>query len=396
MSGSRRVHFIMARCGVIFLSLLSVRTIAYAEPGPSTAPDLSKAFEQIDALAAAEWAKDRIGGITVGVVVGPQLLWTKSYGFADAEKKTSADRETVYRIGSITKQFTGLMLLQLVEAGRVHLADPVEKYFPEVNKIGNRYQHAPPITLVQLATMTAGISTEPLNLPKHLKGPVSEWQEALIEALPDTRYAFEPGTRFLYSNIGYAILGAALSRAADQPYPRYVQQRILIPLGMTHTAFEPNSVIEPKLAKGYSVRGSKVDAEVPQREHAGRGYKVPNGALYTTVDDLARFVAFELGEGPETVLKKDTLAANFRRVTATASDLKSGYGVGFAVAREGDWLFCGHNGAVAGYQADAIFNRPSKVGFIILRNVSGGKFDVHGLATKSLAILSAALRDNSH
>jgi hypothetical protein len=78
------------------------------------------------------------------------------------------------------------------------------------------------------------------------------------------------------------------------------------------------------------------------------------------------------------------------------SDLKSGYGIGFMVFREGDWLFYGHSGAVAGYQAEAIFNRQSKVGLIILRNVSGGKFNVHGLATQSLVILSAGLRGNSH
>jgi CubicO group peptidase (beta-lactamase class C family) len=319
MIGSRRFHFNVTHYIVMILAWLSVRAVAFAESESTATPELSKAFEQIDALAAAEWTKDHIGGATIGVVVGPNLVWTKSYGFADAEQKTPAARDTVYRIGSITKQFTGLMLLQLVENGRVHLADPVERYFPEVNRIGNRFKHAPPITLVQLATMTAGISTEPLNLPKHLQGPVSDWQKVLIEALPDTRYAFEPGTRFLYSNIGYAILGAALGRAADQPYADYVRQRILIPLGMTHTAFERIAVIEPKLAKGYVVSGSKVDAEIAQREHAGRGYKVPNGALYTTVEDLARFVAFEMGEGPETALKKDTLEANSRRITPWAA-----------------------------------------------------------------------------
>ena len=80
--------------------------------------------------------------------------------------------------------------------------------------------------------------------------------------------------------------------------------------------------------------------------------------------------------------------------TAMESDLKSGYGIGFMVAREGDWLFYGHGGAVAGYQADAIFNRQLKAGLIILRNVSGGKFDVHGLAVRSLIILAARLRDS--
>src|SRR5262249_1202609 len=189
--------------------------------------------------------------------------------------------------------------------------------------------------------------------PTYLKGPVSEWEKVLIAALPRTKYDFEPGTRFSYSNIGYAILGATLSRAAGQSYVEYVSQKIFAPLGMTHTAFEPNEKIKPNLAKGYSVEGARVDAETPEREHQGRGYKVPNGAMYTTVGDLARFLAFELGHGPESVLKKATLDDNFTRVNSATGQLTSGYGVGFMAGRSGNRISYGHGGAVAGYLAEA-------------------------------------------
>jgi CubicO group peptidase (beta-lactamase class C family) len=119
------------------------------------APDLRGAIEQVDALAAAEFAKDNRGSVTVGIVSGPELVWTKSYGYADMEKKTPATKDTVYRIGSITKQFTGLMLLQLVEAGKVRLSDPVEKYFPEVNKVEGRF----------LAPRRLRLCNWPLTLP---------------------------------------------------------------------------------------------------------------------------------------------------------------------------------------------------------------------------------------
>jgi len=95
-------------------------------------PDLRSAIEQVDALTAAEFAKDNRGSVTIGVVSGRELAWTKSYGYADMEKKTPATKDTVNRIGSITKQFTGLMLLQLVEAGKARLSDPVEKYFHDL------------------------------------------------------------------------------------------------------------------------------------------------------------------------------------------------------------------------------------------------------------------------
>src|SRR5215475_12147752 len=195
---------------ILILGLALTRLAAAQSP----VSNLQNSFKQVDALAAAELAKDNRGSVTVGVVSGGELVWTKSYGYADMEKKTPATKDTVYRIGSITKQFTGLMLLQLVEAGKVRLSDPVEKYFPEVNKVEGRFAGAPPITLVQLATHTSGLGREPADLQTYLKGPVSEWEKVMIAALPHTKYDFEPGTRFSYSNIGYAILGATLSRAA--------------------------------------------------------------------------------------------------------------------------------------------------------------------------------------
>jgi CubicO group peptidase (beta-lactamase class C family) len=119
------------------------------------------------------------------------------------------------------------MLHQLAESGKVRLSDPVEKYFPDVKAVRDRFPDAPPITLVQLATHTSGLGREPDDLPTYLKGPVSDWEKVLIAALPHTRYEFEPGTRWSYSNIGYAILGASLGRAIGQPYTEYVRERIL-------------------------------------------------------------------------------------------------------------------------------------------------------------------------
>lgn len=107
---------------------------------------------------------------------------------------------------------------QLVEAGKVHLSDSVEKYFPGIKAVQGRFPDAPPITLIQLATHTSGLGREPDNIGAATTEPVSDWESTLIAALPHLRYQYEPGTRFFYSNIGYAILGAALSRAAGESY----------------------------------------------------------------------------------------------------------------------------------------------------------------------------------
>lgn len=161
---------------------------------------------EIDAFLTRQSGAQAVGSFTAGVVSGKELVWTKSYGDADMEKKIAADRDTVYRVGSITKMFTAVMLRQLVDAGKVQLSEPVEKYFPEVKLVQGRFADAPPITLYQLSTHTSGLAVEPDDIATYTRGPYADWEKTLIAALPHTRYTLKPGARFSYSNIGYAIL----------------------------------------------------------------------------------------------------------------------------------------------------------------------------------------------
>jgi CubicO group peptidase (beta-lactamase class C family) len=282
----------------------------------------------------------------------------------------------VYRIGSITKPFTAVMLLQLVEARKVHLSDPVEQYFPEIRQVQGLPPGTAPITLLQLATMTGGLPPEPRQEGPFWTGSVSRWEATLISALPHLSYAYTPGTQFSYSNVGYAILGAALSRAAGVPYVTWEHDHVLAPLGMTHTRFEIDSAIAGDVARGYVVAedGGAVSDTLPAREaRTGRGYKVPNGALFTTIDDLARFVAFELGRGPEAVLPHSRLDIAFGGIVASGADMGVGYGLGFMAMRRGDFTWTGHSGAVAGYTAAMYYDRARQIGLIMLRNATGGK-----------------------
>lgn len=359
-----------------------------AERNPA---DISAQCVAIDSMMAAEYSKHSIGSVTIGVVYKNQLIWTKSYGNADMEKKIPADKDTVYRIGSITKMFTAVMLEQLADAGKVHLSDPVEKYFPEVNTVQGRFPSAPPITLIELATHTSGMDREPGDTEKYLQGAVSDWEKTLIAALPHTRFAFEPGTRYFYSNIGFATLGAALSRAADEPYLQYVPKHIFEPLGMTHTALDLNPVILPHLSKGYQINGAKIDADTPLKENQnGRGYKIPNGAIYTTVGDLARFSSFLMGQGPETVLKADVLRRSLSQLAVQANyELSEGYILGGTLTRRDNYTAFGHSGAVDGYQAGLYVNREASVGVIVLSNALGNNaVNTADLALKWLDMLS--------
>jgi CubicO group peptidase (beta-lactamase class C family) len=347
---------------------------AHPEEGGMGVPaaSLRPHFAEIDSLIAAELARRPVGSVTAGVVSGKEVVWSKSYGEADMEKKLAADTDSLYRIGSITKMFTAVMLEQLVEAKKVHLSDPVEKYFPEIKLVQDRFPDAPPITFIQLATHTAGLGREPDDTATYVTGAVKDWEKTLIAALPHTHYILEPGTRFSYSNIGFAILGAALERAAGESYVDYIPKHIFEPLGMRHSALQWNAQMVAHLSKGYVVMGPNgaVDSETAQREHqTGRGYKVPNGAIYTTLGDLALFASFLMGQGPESVLRLSSLES-FQLQTIVPADLalSRGYGIGFETERREGYTEFGHNGAVAGYTAELLMNRKSGVGVIVLSN----------------------------
>jgi CubicO group peptidase (beta-lactamase class C family) len=235
------------------------------------------------------------------------------------------------------------------------------------------------------------MAQEPEHTDKYVRGAVSNWEMTLIAALHNTHSVFKPGTEFLYSNIGYATLGAALARVAGEPYVEYVPKHIFAPLGMTHTSLVLSPNMVPHLSYGYALEWNNIDSVEPQKENVeGRGYKVPNGAIYTTVGDLAEFASFFMGDGPESVLKKSTLEDDLTRMPIKKNPLDgAGYGVGTSVIRRKTYTAFGHGGAVAGYQAALYMNRDALIGVILLANSQGpGSINTHDLALSSLDVLS--------
>ena len=363
--------------------VLAVVVASARTTGKLSAQSLSPALlRELDSTAAAEFARDSIASLTIGVVTDQGLVWTKSYGFADMGTRRLANRQSVYRIGSVTKMFTALMLHQLAAAGTVRLSDPVERYYPEIKEIRGYANLKAPLTFVQLASMTSGIAREPKQEGPFWTGPVSQWDSTLHLALSHTEMELAPGTRFLYSNIGYAILGASLSRAAGMPYVRWQREHILDPLGMRHTVFEIDRVIMSDLTRGYDVSqdGNATSTQADRESLSGRGYKVPNGALYTTVDDLSRFVSLQLGHGPKEVVSPARLDSAYSGALLGGADPKREYGIGFSIEQHGAATWFGHGGAVAGFSAGVLFDRDHQVGVIVLRNALGGRVQPSALA----------------
>jgi D-alanyl-D-alanine carboxypeptidase len=259
---------------------------------------------------------------------------------------------------------------------------------PEVRQIKDQRAGRPPIVLQQVATMYAGLAREP-GCRNHSVGPNADWQKIVLTCLPDTSYVNDPGSTYLYSNIGYATLGLAIERAGGVPLVDQIATRILKPLGMAHSALEATPAVRTNLAHGY-VRASNGSASrtVPDRELDGRGYRVPNGALFSTVSDLAKFVAWELGEGPAGILNANTQEANYRQEFPAGAN--AGYGVGFQSLHGSAGPVLGHGGSTAGYHSAALFHRASKLGVIVLRSCDSCPVDAGPVASRAIGQLIAA------
>jgi CubicO group peptidase (beta-lactamase class C family) len=350
-------------------------------------------YAAVDALLHAEYLKDKRGGISFGIVRGGKLVWTGSYGYADERKKVVANADTEYPIGSITKQFLGLMLLQLADAGRVHLSEPVARYYPDVQEIANPYPWSSPITFVQLATMSAGLPASPFSVnDPDAQGTMAQWEEDLHNTLKHTQYVYEPGTRRLYSNVSYAILAAALERAAGRKFQDYLEQEILKPLRMNNTGFTNRA--NTKIATGYFLGGGDLPADTPQRQNTEFGYLFPAGGLYSSVNDLAKFILFELGDGPDSVLSKECLERAFTGVVVSDANFVYGDGIQFSAARNEDSAFVavGHGGLRVGFTSYVGMDRSTGTGIILLSNTSGGNADYKPLCRRILSMLNPRSR----
>lgn len=335
----------------------------------STALAQFTAFEQaiadFDAEVARGVAQDSVGCVSVAVFIGNKVVWAKGYGWADIEDQIPATAETIGRIGSISKPFTAVAMVQLVERGIIELDDPVEQYFPEINGLADTLGVTRPVTFRQLASHTAGLIREP-RLRGAASGSIYFWEDKILESIPTTYFFTHPETRYSYSNIGFGMLGLATSRAAKVPFMELVTENIFKPLGMTSSTYILNT---PEMWARMSVPYSKNrrTGEVSRNtgaihEHFGRGYKVPNGGIYSTVGDLAKFAAAMMGESSVQILSPES-----REKMLTPQPPAGGYGLGFTLSERDGLKTAGHGGSVAGYQAGLTFDLNTKIGVAMLR-----------------------------
>jgi CubicO group peptidase (beta-lactamase class C family) len=238
----------------------------------------------LDAIAARFAARGGQPGLAYGVVAGGGLVHSGGCG----ERWTGGpvpDAGTVFRIASMTKSFTATMVLLLRDRGALRLTDPAESYVPELRGVRPVSPDCPPITIRHLLTMTAGFTTD---------DPWGDRQQGLDPAVfaqllasGSVRSAWAPGTVFEYSNLGYAILGRIIEAVTGQDYATAISRHVLEPLRMTQTGFEASDFDPGSLARGYRQdSGSWLELEPD-----GYGAFAPMGGIFSSVEDLARWVA---------------------------------------------------------------------------------------------------------
>ena len=358
-----RWHELPMICGLL------VATITVLVTAASALGQESEGFR--DALGLLDaWAMNRSAsrgqpGLSIGVVLGDHLVWARGYGFADLAKKAPATPQTLYRIGSITKTFTAVAILQLRDTGKLQLDDSLQRHLTGVS-IQPHSNDAPVVTLRELLTHTSGLQREV---------PGTVWTDAVWPSDAGLRASliqpFDPGTEWKYSNLGFALLGKVVEAEGGQPWDKYVQEHILTPLGMLKTRPVPHPD-EPGLAVGY-IRTDPGGSFV-QAEYSPSGPLNPAGSIASSVEELGKYLAFHMEEGSSRdspVLSGRSLR-EMHRPQWLLSDWQNAWGFGMRVRRVDGIVRVGHSGSVPGYTSYVEFVPALKLGVIVLTNSSDG------------------------
>ena len=336
----------------------------------ATNPSVRSAIGLLEAWLESQLAYRGWPGLSIGIVHDQELIWARGFGHASLERSERATPETLYRIASITKLFTSTAILQLRDAGKLRLSDPLTQHLPWF-KIGEAYPDAPPITIEHLLTHTAGLPRE-LGFPYWTTSDFPSAEDAR-RRLPEQRTALPTETAWKYSNLGLALAGDVVAAVAAQPFEQYVTERILKPLGMDRTLVKTPPRDAPGLATGYTRRlPTGVRSETPFTD--GR-WITPAANMTTSVTDLARFAMLQFRDGPAggaQVLRGSTLR-EMHRVHWLEPDWVAGWGLGFRLMRENDRTLAGHGGRLRGYRTQLQLCPADRIGVIVMINAEDGE-----------------------
>lgn len=318
---------------------------------PVSAQNSDDIGRDVDAIAA-HFSDAPITGMTIAVSRGGQIVFIRGYGHSDLASGTAAGPDTVYEIGSITKEFTAAAILRLVEQDKLRLDAPIHQYFPELAAA------APEVTLSHLLSHTSGLSSE--RTAGDLTAAMDP--ETIIEFLASRPVEFQPGENFRYNNNGYNLLGLLIERASGTSWQDYMEREFFAPLALQSTHVCTASR-QPRVSKAYRhpVRGSEGPSEF-ERHHPSVTYAA--GAICSTATDLLRW--------QEALVNGEVVGEQSVALMATPRALSSGrpspYGLGIFSDEALGEPHLHHGGASSGFITQLGYFPKDGTGIAVLTN----------------------------
>ena len=317
------------------------------------APVLDKQqAKHIDADVQTIMRQTGTPGVTILVAEHGQVVYRHAYGLRDRERRQPAAVGSRYEIGSITKQFTAAAILQLQEAGKLHLDDTLASYLPKV-------PHAGEVTLRQLLSHTSGLPDylDAVEADHAIDKPASF--DTLIAYIAGKPLDFPPGSRWSYSNTGYLLAGRVIEVVSGESYRHYIQTHLLDPAGMTHTVTVSEEGRSPDMAIGYH----RAHGQIERAPTIAASVGWAAGYLVSTVDDLQRWN--QALQGGRIVDAADYASM---RTSVHTSQGSAGYGLGLFVDRVDGQPRIGHTGGSLGFTAADEYFPKQAMQVVVLTN----------------------------
>lgn len=323
--------------------------------------------DKVDGYVKTQMHERHIPGAAVAVVKNGRVIKTFGYGLANVELNVPVTKDTVFEIGSVTKQITAAAIMLLVEEGKINLDANISIYLSNAPEIWNK------VTVRHLLTHTSGVKSYTavgtgFELTKRMK------RDDFMKAIGAYPLEFEPGSRYIYSNSGYNLLGFIIESVSGKSYWDFVRERIFKPLGMNQTANRDPQFIVPNRADGYEWENGRL---------VGRDYDLTDvfsaGAIVSTALDLAKWDAALRSEA---LLKKTSLAQMW--TPFVLNDGKTNpYGFGFNVADFRGHRLISHGGQTAGFAANVSRYVSDDLTVIVLTNL--GDQGLGGVIARGIA-----------
>jgi serine beta-lactamase-like protein LACTB, mitochondrial len=350
--------------------------------GPATgAQTASQQARAINALVTSYVSEHHVPGLSIAVIHGGRVILAQGYGLADVENSVPASADTVYRIASISKSVTATAAMKLVEAGKLDLDAPIQKYCPDFP------QKPWPITARELLSHESGIrdyrnEEETINTRHY-----ASITEALTQFANDP-LEFEPGTKMQYTSYGYIVLGCVMEGASGTSYDRFMRQAIFEPAQMPATRLDDVFAIIPHRARGYRIAAG---GELQNAVFVDVSNKPPGSGINSSAKDMGNFVA-ALYAGK--LVSKPTLEKMLEPMT-TRSGKSTNYGLGFfrggPIGKYRELEEAGHGGDQQGFSSVLYLLPEREFGVVILSNLEGQQSSLGfiGLSRKIYDVVSS-------